>query len=81
MIDNLKNKKIKDELFLSNDKMFSEDVFTDIRNLISYRLSNEELTELFVALEISRRIGDNNLTHYYANRIAGILGLPVFKER
>ena len=80
MTNNLKNKKIKDELFLS-DKVFSEDVFNDIRNLISYRLSNEELTELFVALEVSRRVGDNNLTHYYTNRIAGILGLPIFKEK
>jgi hypothetical protein len=80
MTDSLKNKKIRDELFLYNDVMFTEDIFTDIRKLISYRLSNEELIELFIALEVTRRIGDTNLMQYYNNRILGILGLLVSKE-
>ena len=80
MTDSLKNKKIRDELFLYNDVMFTEDIFTDIRKLISYRLSNEELIELFIALEVTRRIGDTRLMQYYNNRILGILGLLVSKE-
>lgn len=81
MNDSLKNKKIRDELFLSNDIMFTEDAFTDIRKLVSYRLSNEELIELFIAFEVTRRMGDTNLMQYYNNRISGILGLPVSKEK
>jgi hypothetical protein len=76
MSNTIKNKKIRDELYLSNDKIFTEEVFDEIRKLIDYRFSNAELSELFVALEISRRIGDNNLVTFYKNRIAGILGLP-----
>lgn len=76
MDNTIKNKKIRNELYLANDKMFTEEVFDDIRKLIDYRLLNTELPELFVALELSRRIGDNNLVTFYKNRIAGILGLP-----
>lgn len=76
-MDNIiKNNKIRNELYLSNDKMFTDEVFDEIRKLIDYRFSNTELPELFVALEVSRRIGDNNLVTFYKNRIAGILGLP-----
>lgn len=76
-MDNIiKNKKIRNELCLANDKMFTEEIFDEIRKLIDYRFSNAELPELFVALEVSRRLGDNNLVTFYKNRIAGILGLP-----
>lgn len=76
MNNTIKNNKIRNELYLSNDKMFTDEVFDEIRKLIDYRVSNTELPELFVALEISRRIGDDNSVTFYKNRIAGILGLP-----
>lgn len=76
MSNTIKNKKIRDELYLSDDKIFTEEVFDEIRKIIDYRFSNAELPELFVKLEISRRIGDNNLVTFYKNRIAGIIGLP-----
>ena len=77
MKNKLKNQRLKEELALPNNSVIPEEAFNELRELVTCRLSNAELVELCVALEVSRRISDDRAISFYKNRILGIIGVPL----
>lgn len=76
MSNQFKNQRLKEELCLPNDNLIPESAFNEIRELIISRFSNQELIELMVALEVSRRLSDDKAIAFYKNRVLGIIGVP-----
>ena len=77
MSNEFKNQRLREELCLpNNNNLIPESAFNEIRELIISRFSNQELIELMVALEVSRRLSDHKAITFYKHRVLGIIGVP-----